>query len=51
MEAGAQIFHQLDGIQALLRLAGDFTVGIGQQICVSLVVRSADATAQLVHLR
>ena len=50
-EAGAELFHQLDRVEALGRVARDgFFVGY-QQVRVGLVMRTADAPAQLVQLR
>ena len=50
-EAGAEILHRLDGLQALGRVAGQGLARRGDQIGVGAVVRAADAPAQLVQLR
>jgi hypothetical protein len=51
IEAAAQFFHLLDGVQAALRLLGQRLHVVHQQIGIGLVVRTADAAAQLVQLR
>ena len=49
-EAGAQLFHQLDGLQTLLRLLRHRLFVLHQQVGIGLVVRAADAATQLVQL-
>src|SRR5439155_23843686 len=51
IEAGAQLFHELDRLQPFLRLRGERFLGRRQQIRVRLMVRAADAAAQLMQLR
>ena len=52
VEAGAELLHHLDRFEALLRLRRDVAfLGRRQQVGVGLVVRAADAAAQLVQLR
>ena len=50
-EAGAQVLHHLDRLEPLLRLRGQRFLGRRQQVRIGLVVRAADAPAQLVQLR
>ena len=50
MEAGAELLHQLDRFQPLLRLRGEGASLFDQQIGEGLVMRTADAAAQLVQL-
>ena len=56
-EARAEFLHRLDGLQPLLRLGAERFEGVGafaarrEQVGVGLVVRAADAAAQLVQLR
>ncbi len=51
VEARAELLHHLDRFEALLRLLSQGFLGRNQQIGVRLVVRAADAAAQLVQLR
>ena len=51
VEARAEFFHALDRLEPLRRLLGQaFDIG-HQQVGIGLVVRAADAPAQLVQLR
>ena len=52
VEARAQVLHHLDRLEPLLRLRATATsAGRRQQVRIRLVVRAADAAAQLVQLR
>src|SRR5450631_4180220 len=51
VEAGAQVLHHLDRLESLLRVRGERFLGRREEIRVGLVVRPADASAQLVQLR
>ena len=51
VEARAELFHLLDRVEPLLRLLGQLAHVGHQQVGVGLVVRPADAAAQLVQLR
>ena len=50
-KAAAQFFHLLDRIEAALRLLGQASDVVDQQVGIGLVVRPAHAPAQLVQLR
>ena len=49
-KACTQLFHGLNGLQSLLRIAGDGILARGQQIGIGLVVGTAHSSAQLVEL-
>ncbi len=51
IEAGAQFLHLLDRFQPALRLLGQRLRIVDQQVRIGLVMRAADAAAQLVELR
>jgi len=50
-ETRSQLFHSLNGFEAFLRLRGETVHAVHQQVGIGLVVRTADAAAQLVQLR
>jgi len=49
-EAGAELLHGLDRVEAALGLRRRLGILVGQQVGVGLMVRAADAAAQLVQL-
>ena len=50
-ESGTEFLHRLDGFETALCLRGRLGLLVRQQVGVGLVVRAADAAAQLVQLR
>ena len=50
IKARAQLFHRLDGFQAFFGIAGDVAFVGQQHVGVGLMMRAADAAAQLVQL-
>ena len=50
-EAGAELLHRFDGLEALGGIAREGLARRGDQVGVGAVVRAADAAAQLVQLR
>jgi hypothetical protein len=49
-EAGTEFLHGLDRLEPALRLGARLGAAVGEQVGVGLVVRAADAAAQLVQL-
>ncbi len=49
-ETGTELFGHLNGFESLLRLLRRLGVLIAQQIAIRLMVRTTDASAQLVQL-